>query len=135
MVLTSANSFRHLTSARQMVRGHSSAAREDGKDGHRVNLTMRMAPDLTSQEVSIYEPLQEKLSMIPSDARRALLLEKGRHVTAASVELRGVNRFIVLFFVVYCIYHHRVWRYHPYFHVSAACPHPSRGRESRSATG
>ena len=92
-----------------MVRGHSSAAREDGKDGHRVIRTMRMVPDLNSQEVSTYDPLQEKLRMIPSDARRALLLAKGRHVTAASVKLRGADRFIVLLFsVVSCICHHRV---------------------------
>ena len=69
---------------------------------------MRMVPDLNSQEVSIYDPLQEKLRMIPPDARRALLLAKGRHVIAASVGLRGANRFIALFSIVLCVIHHEV---------------------------
>lgn len=67
-----------------------------------------MVPDLNSHEVSIYDPLQEKLRMTPFDARGARLLAKGRQVTAVSVELRGADRFMVLpFSVVYCIFHHR----------------------------
>jgi hypothetical protein len=87
-----------------MVRNPSSAAREDGKDGHQVMRMMRMVPDLNSQEVSIYDPLQEKLRMTPFVARRASLLVKGWHVIAASVGLRGANRSIALFSVVSCIF-------------------------------
>lgn len=86
-----------------MVRSPSSVVREDGKDGYRVIRMMRMVPDLNSQDVSIYDPLQEKLRMTPSETQASLQLSKGLHVIAASVGLRGTNRLKVLFSVVSCI--------------------------------